>query len=165
MLPKKCSSEARDSLSDPSIDPTLGDGVFHKREMYAVPWRTPKPGQGDQSPKSRQASGQEARFQTMFADDLKAAHTSNNRLEVCRLIKSIPASRWTFHAAHAAMTSYEGVGIAAFSSGGGGINSYDEISIAVFWPDGTLERPGYLGRFSKDELRLPNYAPTDTWSF
>ena len=101
----------------------------------------------------------------MFADDLKAAHTSNNRLEVCRLIKSIPASRWTFHAGHAAMTSYEGVGIAAFSSGGSGINSYDEISIAAFWPDGTPERPGYLGRFSKDELRLPNYAPTDTWSF
>jgi hypothetical protein len=101
----------------------------------------------------------------MFAEDLRAAHTSNNRLEVCRLIKSIPASQWTHPAIHAAMTFYEGIGIAAFSSGGSGINSYDEVSIAVFWPDGTQERPGYLGRFSKDELRLPNYGPTDTWSF
>jgi hypothetical protein len=101
----------------------------------------------------------------MFADDLKAAHTSNNRLEVCRLIKSIPASRWTYPAGHAAMTFYEGIGIAAFSSGGSGIHSYDEVSVAVFWPDETPERAGYLGRFSKDELRLPNYGPADTWSF
>jgi hypothetical protein len=102
----------------------------------------------------------------MFADDLRTAHTSNNRQEMCRLIKSIPAGRWTYPArGHVAMTFYEGMGIAAFASGGSGINNYDEVSIAVFWPDGTPERQGYLGRFSKDELRLPNYIAPDTWSF
>src|SRR5689334_20287578 len=54
---EKVFERGADSLSDPSIDPTLGDGVFHKREMYPVPWRRPKPGQGDQSPISRQAAG------------------------------------------------------------------------------------------------------------
>jgi hypothetical protein len=43
MLPKKGSSEVRDSLPDLPADPTLGDGVFHKCEMYAVTWRTPTP--------------------------------------------------------------------------------------------------------------------------
>ncbi len=37
MLPKKGASEVWDSLPDLSADPTLGDGIFHKREMYAVP--------------------------------------------------------------------------------------------------------------------------------
>jgi hypothetical protein len=63
------------------------------------------------------------------------------------------------------MAVYEGMGIAAFSSGGSGINTYDDVSIAVFWPHGTPARQGYLGRFSKDELRLPNYVPPETWSF
>lgn len=100
----------------------------------------------------------------MFADDLRTAHTSHNRQEMCRLIKSIPASRWTYPAIHVAITFYEGMGIAAFSTGGSDIHTYDDISIAVFWPDGTPERQGYLGRFSKDELRLPNYIPPETWS-
>jgi hypothetical protein len=103
--------------------------------------------------------------ESMFADDLRVAHTSNNRPEMCRLIKSIPADRWTYPATHAAMAVYEGMGIAAFSSGGSGINTYDDVSIAVFWPHGTPARQGYLGRFSKDELRLPNYVPPETWSF
>ena len=63
--------------------------------------------------------------------------------------------RWVTDESHAEAVCADGVRIAAYPNGGG-INTYDSLSLRVMWPDKTM---AHLGVCSAEELRLPNYVP------
>jgi hypothetical protein len=94
----------------------------------------------------------------MFDVKLRAAHKSKDRGEKCGLMESVPANCWRYvgNPPHA-QAWFDSVGIIVHAlTGGSGINTYDTVSISVLWPDGETE---YLGQYSSEELRLPNYIP------
>jgi hypothetical protein len=94
----------------------------------------------------------------MYANDLRKAMEEGNRAEVCGLLGVIPPDHWQYTGSPVrAEARYESVCIVVqHVSGGTGINTYDEISVNVRFPDG---KPESLGKFSAEELRLPNYIP------
>jgi hypothetical protein len=91
---------------------------------------------------------------TVFAADLRIAHTSKDRRRVCQLIEAVPADRWIQLDGPEAVASYGGARIAARSYGGDGINSYERVCLNVLWPDFTID---LLGEYTAQELQLPNY--------
>jgi hypothetical protein len=95
---------------------------------------------------------------TMFADDLRKALQERNRAEICDLIEAIPPDCWQYTGSPVrAEARYASVYIVVqHVSGGTGINTYDDVSVNVRFPDG---EPEFAGKYSADELRLPNYIP------
>jgi hypothetical protein len=96
----------------------------------------------------------------MFADELRKALQNRDRGVICRLIEGIPVSRWSYVGSPVHAQAWEdSVGIAVHHvSGGSGINTYDSVSVNIQWPDGTTD---FGGKYSAEELRLPNYIPSD----
>ena len=94
----------------------------------------------------------------MFADELRNAVKDEDRAQICRIIKAIPADRWTYPGSPPHAEAWEdSVGIAVHHvSGGSGINTYDTVSVRILWPDGKTD---FAGNYSAEELRLPNYIP------
>lgn len=90
----------------------------------------------------------------MFADDLRKAMQGGGRATICRLLQAIPADRWQCSPGFAEVW-YGGVHIVVQPLGGG-INTYDSLSVNVRFPDG---EPEFAGKCLADELRLPNYIP------
>jgi hypothetical protein len=67
---------------------------------------------------------------------------------------SIPPKKWTYSVGRSE-AFFDGVGVAVHAGPGGtGINSCDDFSVAILWPDKTTET---LGKFFAEELRLPNH--------
>lgn len=81
-----------------------------------------------------------------------------NRAEICGLLETIPPDRWEYTGSPVrAEARYGSVYIVVqHLSGGTGINTYDDVSVNVRFTDGG---PEFLGKFSAEELRLPNYIP------
>ena len=94
----------------------------------------------------------------MFAHEFREALQRKDREAICRLIEGIPANRWHFEGSPIhAETWCESVHIVVqHVSGGTGINTYDTVSVNVRFPSGS---PEFAGKYSADELRLPNYIP------
>jgi hypothetical protein len=95
---------------------------------------------------------------TMFADELRKAMRERNRKEVCHLLGAIPPGRWQYTGSPVRAEAWYGSVhiVVQHVSGGTGINTYDEVSVNVRFPDG---KPELAGKYSADELRLPNYIP------
>lgn len=94
----------------------------------------------------------------MFADELRKAIQDRNRAAICRLIEAIPANQWRYTGSPVrAEAWYESVHIVVHHiSGGTGINTYNHVSVNVRLPD---REPEFAGKYSAEELRLPNYIP------
>lgn len=92
----------------------------------------------------------------MFASELRAALERKDRNAICRLLESIPANCWQYPGNPPyAQTRYDSV-IIVVHSGGGGINTYETVSVSVQWHDGKLD---FAGQYSAGELRLPKCIP------
>jgi hypothetical protein len=94
----------------------------------------------------------------MFADEMKRAVRDRDRAGICRLIEAIPASRWSYPGSPPCAEAWHGSVhiVIHHCSGGTGINTYDTVSVNVRFPDG---EPEWAGKYSAEELRLPNYIP------
>ena len=92
----------------------------------------------------------------MFAIEFKAALERKDRNVICRLIQSIPVNCWHYPGNPPySQTRHDSV-VIVVRSGGGGINTYETVSVNVQWPDGKMD---FAGQYSAEELRLPNYIP------
>ena len=85
-----------------------------------------------------------------------------DRKVLCTLIESIPADRWKLYPSPGmgmAIASREWVDVIVHHlSGGSGINTYDSVAVNVKWSNGEGQ---YLGVFSAEELKLPNYISVE----
>jgi hypothetical protein len=89
-----------------------------------------------------------------FETELRRLVDTEDRTSLCTFIESIPANRWKVTEG-LAITSREWVDvIVRHASGGSGINTYESVAVYVKWSTGEVI---YLGIFSVDELKLPNY--------
>jgi hypothetical protein len=91
-----------------------------------------------------------------FEMELKRFVDTKDRTGLCTFLESIPANHWKVTEGMA-ITSREWVDIIVLHvSGGSGINTYETVAINVKWSNGDVK---YLGAFSSEELKLPNYIP------
>lgn len=96
--------------------------------------------------------------------DLIDACRKKNRGVICRLLEAIPAEGW--EVVPGRVTSLlDPLTVQAWHiSGGSGINTYETVSVSILACDGTRGEqvwPLFVGKFTSDELRLPNYIPKE----
>ena len=105
-------------------------------------------------------AGIKPKEEKQFEDALKRAVEAKDRTAICRLIESISKSSWgssTSGGSSMAIANVKWTRIVVHHvSGGSGINTYETVSVNVDWSTGSAE---YIGTFSSDELKLPNYIP------
>ena len=93
-----------------------------------------------------------------FEKEFRCIVDANDRTALCAFIESIPADRWRLSASPGsgmAIASKEWVDVIVHHhTGGTGLNTYETVVVYVKWSNGEGK---YLGVFSADELKLPNY--------
>jgi hypothetical protein len=96
--------------------------------------------------------------------DLIGACREKNRGAICGLLEMIPAEGWGVVPGRATCLLGPLTVQVWHLSGGSGINTYETISVSILAGDeacGEQVRPLFVGKFTSDELRLPNYIPKE----